>query len=259
MASLIPNEWRYVPPESLVVGRGPYAVALATILGTEAIAFGQLNAGPEANDVGAYPQVLESLARVILVVSESMSAAEVIQSHRAIWHWVGKLSSAGDQHELAFLFILPANASQESEDALAVSLGVSQINPASTGHAVWRSSGSFSEMLEVLTSIRPMDLLPVRARLATDTKHTAMAGLRSTLERDNPTAVSESARQVLAAFSGREYLLDLFCRPPSHRHGNLLRSWLNAALTNPVPQDGWNVGRQQIAEWLARDEHDRTI
>lgn len=254
----IPQQWRYAPPETLVAGDGPYAVALATVLGTEGISLGQLQSGPEAEDGGRFPQVLESLARAILVVSESMSAAEAIQCHRAAWDWIERLSSAGDQHELAFLFMLPEDTSQGFEDALAVGLGVPRIDPASTGHAVWRRTGSLSELLDVLTGIRPMDLLPLRARRAADTKHTTMAGLRATLAQDNPTTVSEAARQVLAAFSGQDYLLDLFCRAPSHRHGNLLRGWLNAAVTYPVTPEGWKVARKQLAAWLADGERDRT-
>ena len=247
----IPNEWLVDPPGTLLAGEGPYAQAVATGLGTGTISLGQLKAGPEANDGGGYSQVLERLALVILVVSESMSAAEAIQCHRAAWDWVGKLSSARDQHELAFLFILPADASQEFEDALAVGLGVTQIDPASTGHAVWRRSGSLSEMQHVLANIRPMDLLPLLARRAANAKHTAIAALRALLTQDNPIAVSEAALQVSAAFSGHEYLLDLFCRAPSHRHGNLLRGWLNEAVTSPVTQDWLAASKQHLAQWLA--------
>src|ERR1035441_4044200 len=204
MSSPIPNEWLVDPPATLLAGEGPYARAVAAGLGTSAISLGQLMAGPELNARAGYCQVLDSLAQVILVLSESMSPAEAIRCHRAAWDWVGKLSSARDQHELAFLFILPADASQEFEDALAVSLGVSQIDPASTGHAVWRRSGSLSEMHQVLANIRPTDLLPLRARQAANAKHTAIAGLRALLTQDSPTAVSHAARQILLAFSGHE-------------------------------------------------------
>ena len=137
---------------------------MAIVLGKEGISLRQLKSGPEADDGGRFPQVMESLARAILVVSEGMSAGEAIQCHRAAWDWVEELSSGRDQHELAFLFILPEDSSQEFEDALAVGLGVPRIDPASTGHAVWRRTGSLSELLDVLTGIRPMDLLPLRAR-----------------------------------------------------------------------------------------------
>jgi len=251
MSSPIPNEWLVDPPATLLAGEGPYAQAVAAGLGTTAISLSHLIAGPELNARGGYPQVLDGLAQIILVLSESMSPAEAIQCHRAAWDWVKKLSSARDQHQLAFLFILPADASQEFEGAIAVGLGVSDINPASTGHAVWRRSGSLSEMLPVLANIRPMDLLPLQARRAANAKHTAIAGLRALLTQDSPTAVNEAARQVQLAFSGHEYLLDLFCRPPSHRHGNLLRAWLNTAVTAPVTQDWWTTSKQHLAEWLA--------
>jgi len=251
MPKPIPNEWLADPPTTLLAGEGPYAQALGSVLGTETISLSHLKDGPESSDAGGYSQVLENMAQAILVVSESMSAAEAMQCHQAVWDWIRTLSSSKDQHELVFLFDLPADASQEFEDAIAVGLGVAKIDPASTGHAVWRRFGSLSEMLHVLANIRPMDLLPLQARQAANAKHTAIAGLRELLTQDSPTAVSEAARQVQLAFSGHEYLLDLFCRPPSHRNGNLLRGWLNASVTSPVTQDGWAASKQHLVEWLA--------
>jgi hypothetical protein len=87
----------------------------------------------------------------------------------------------------------------------------------------------------------------------TGSKHATLAKLHASIGANNATAVREAAREVLAAFSGCEYLLDVYCRPPSHQHGNLLRSWLNATVTEAVTQESWIENRRQIANWLARD------
>ena len=251
MPLLIPNQWRYAPPESLVVGDGAYAAVLASVFAAEVITLDNLRNGPQSNDDGGYPQVFENLARVYLVMAERMSAADALQCHEAAWDWVVKLAPARDQHELAFVFILTADDSKEFEEALAAGLGLAKIDPASTGHAVWRCSGSLTELLDVLANIQPMDLVPIRARRAADIKHTALARLCATVAVDDATAVREAACEVLAAFSGSEYLLDVFCRPPSHQHGNLLRGWLNAAVTEPVTQQGWMEKTEQLTAWLA--------
>jgi len=250
----IPNEWLVDRAETLLAGDGPYAAALATVLGTVPIPLEHLKTGPKANNDGGFPQVLEGLARAILVVSESMSAADALECHQAVWAWVGKLAPAGDQHELAFVFILPPDAADEFEDGLAAGFGLSKIDPATNGHAVWGCSGSLPELLGLLASIRPMDLIPLRAHRAADAKHAAMARLRATVAADNAAAVRAAAREVLAAFSGCEYLLDVFCRPPSHQHGNLLRSWLNGTVTESITPKEWLEKTKNLAGWLAADQ-----
>lgn len=254
MYSPIPNRWRCDPPESLVAGDGPYAVALALVVGAEAIRLEDLRAGPEPNDAGGYPQVFENLTRAFLVVPESMSAAEVLRCHQAVWEWFIKLAPGGDQHELAFVFILPPDASKGLEDALAAGLGIARIVTATTGHAVWRRSGSLLELLDLLASIRPMDLLLLRARRTADIKHAAIAKLLAAAAKADSIAIREAARKVWDAFSGREYLLDVFCRPPSHRNGNLLRSWLKKTVTETATQEGWLEERKQLAAWLEQDQ-----
>ena len=258
MLSPIPNEWLVNRAETLLSGEGPYAAALATVLGTVPIPLEHLKTGPEANNDGGFPQVLEGLVRAILVVPESMSAADALEYHQAVWAWVGKLAPAGDQHELAFIFILPPDAPKVFDDALAAGFGITKIEPATTGHAVWRCSGSLTELLGLLAAIRPMDLIPIRAHRAADAKHAALAKLRATFVTDNAAAVRAAAREVLAAFSGCEYLLDVFCRPPSHQHGNLLRNWLNATAADLVTSKEWMVGTKQVAGWLALDQNEHT-
>ena len=159
MSSNTPDEWLTSPPESLVVGDEPYAAALGAVLGTEAVHWDHLQLGPQADQDGRYPQVLQNLLRVLLVVPGSISTAQALRSHELIWRWVAKLAPDGDQHELAFLFVLPPNTSNGFEDALAAGLSLVRIVPATTGHAVWRRSASIQELIETLKSIHPMDLL----------------------------------------------------------------------------------------------------
>jgi len=253
MMSRIPDELRYKSPESLVVGIGAYSAALASIMGSVAMAFDQIHDGPEPDIGGGYPRVLDNLKRVFFVVSDDMSAAEALRCHQAIWNWVEKLSCAGDQHDLVFIFILPATASKEYEDALAVGLCVPEIVPATTGHAVWRSSGTLLGLLDLVTATRPMDLLPLMARRTVDAKRLALARLRVVIMQNDYAVIREAAQAVLDAFHSAEYHLDLFCRPPSHRHGNLLREWLHADVTGPVTHDWCATGRNQIADWLIGD------
>lgn len=256
MSSGIPGSWLTDPPETLVTGDGAYADALAFVLGTAALKRETVAAGPQPNAVGSFPRVLDELRRVLLVVSESMSAAEALQLHEALWRWVGKLASAGEQHDLAFIFILPADAPPSFDAALAVGLALSKINPATTGHAVWRRSGGLQELLDVIGHTRPMDLVALRSRRAADSRHTALAELQAAASSNDASAASAAVRNVRAAFSGREYDLDLFCRPPSHQHGNLLRKWLDAAVTSRVTPDWWATGREQLAGWLTA-QYDR--
>ena len=251
MQSEVPYEWQLVPPESVVVGVGTYTRALASILGTIVLPFDRLHAGPAPNAGGGYPRVLENVRQVLLVVPEDMAPADAMRCHRAVWGWIEKLSSAGDQHDLRFLFILPETASAGYEEALAVGLCVPVIDPATTGHAVWHRSGELSTLLKLIAAIRPMDIVRLKARRFADRRRRALAGLRIAVMGDAPETVLAAVLAVLDAFRGMEYHLDLFCRPPSHRHGNLLRGWLNAGVTGPVTQDWCAIGRGQLPAWLA--------
>lgn len=247
----LPGDWQTSPPQSLVVGDGPYTAALATLLGTASIPLALLNAPPEPNERGGYTRVLNELERVFLVVPEDMQPAEALHCHHSLWGLVEKLSSAGDHHDLAFLFILPPDASRSYEEGLAIGLAVPEIDPATTGHAVWRRSGPLSGLLDLVASIQPMDLPPLRARQARDTRHAALARMRAAIAQDSPSVGKEAARAVLDAFLDHEYHLDQFCRPPWHSHGNLLRTWLGASVTSPVTQDWWAASKQHVPEWLA--------
>lgn len=246
---LVPQEWFTNPPRTLVIGSGPFARALTGIFAAGSLDFNVLTADPASDEDGGYPRVLERLERVCLVADERISGSEALQLHGATWEWVKKLTSAGDQHELTFVFIAGGD-SKTFEEALALGLGVAAIDPATTGHGIWRMGDSLEGLLSLFGRIRPMDLLPLRARRAADVRHVALARLRTAIAQDDPSIASEAARDVLSTFSGQEYHLDLFCRHPSHRHGNLLRTWLNSAVTGSVTPDWLSTGREQFPVWL---------
>jgi hypothetical protein len=246
------------PPETLVVGDGCYAKVLAACLEAGVLSLQELSADSSVCFDNGFPRVLENLKRAILVVSNSMAPADALRCHGSVWNWVERLSSAGDQHDLEFLFILPSEDFSHYEDALALGLGVDRIDPATTCHAVWRRSGSLAELLVVLSKIQPTDLLVLRARQRSDIKRRALKKLHQSLVQDDPLVTGTAAREALAVFAGQEYNFDIFCRPPSHENGNLLRRWLNVGVTNPVTPEWQAEGRKHLAEWLLCDENGST-
>lgn len=249
MSSQIPNEWQHSPPTTLVVGDGLCTAALAMIFGTIPLPLTTLLDGPLTDEKGRFHRVFEDLKHAFIVVGEGMSAAAVIQCHQAVWNWVVKISSKKDEHGLGIVFVLP-DAANAYADGIAVGLSLSESDPATTGHALWYRSGSLVELVDVATRTIPVDLVPLRNRLARDVKHAALAQLRDAITGDDSCAVVSAAKNVLAEFSGHEYQLDVFCSPPSHRHGNLLRKWLHAAVTDSVTPEQHSNARHEIATWL---------
>jgi hypothetical protein len=242
----LPKTWLASPPQSLVVGEGPYAQALGRIVGSAVIIPNQILGGPAPNEAGGYPLVLGTLARVFLVAGPSQTAADLLRVHDALWRWLDKLSPHGDQHELAILFILPPTGDGISK-ALAAGLGLERFEPDVPGHSLALMDESLEGLLAKAAAIVPQDLPPLRARRAADARHSALIALRQAVSDE---ALLTAAIRVNEVFRGQEYLLDLFCRPPSHRHGNLLRSWLNGLVTGQVtPQDEGSSGGNP-SDWL---------
>lgn len=249
MPSPVPNDWQYSPPTTLVVGDGPCAAALAVIFGTIPLSLDALLDGPRPDEDGRFRRVFEDLKRVLIVVGDGMSAAEVIQCHQAVWHWVVTVSSKKEEHRLSIIFVLPDAASAYAH-GIAVGLSLAEIDPATTGHALWYRSGSLVELVDVAARTIPVDLVPLRNRLDRDVKYAALAQLRAAITADDSSGVVSAARKVLAEFSDHEYQLDVFCSPPSHRHGNLLRNWLRATVTDSVTPEYYTNARREIATWL---------
>ena len=249
MPSPIPDEWRVLLPTTLVVGNAQYTAALAVIFGTTPLPLNTLLDGPRPEEDGRFRRVFEDLRRVIIVVGDGMSAAEVIQCHQAVWRWVVTISSKKEEHELSIIFVLP-DATNAYAHGIAVGLSLSEIDPATTGHALWYRSGSLVDLVDVANRTIPVDLVALRSRSARDAKHAALAQLRAAITGGDSSAVVSAARKVQAEFSGHEYQLDVLCCPPSHRHGNLLRNWLHAAVTDSVTPEQHSNARREIATWL---------
>jgi hypothetical protein len=251
MGAPVPYNWLAEPPRSLVVGDGAYAAALAMITGSEFITIDALNEGPEPNERGGYPRVLNAVERVFLVVGGNQSAAEALRCHESLWSWMGKMTLAGDQHELAIVFIVPAGDAARITAALVAGLGLAGVDPVTAGHAFIPMDTPLVELLAATIRIKPMDLPPLRARQAADTAHTALRGLRRALKAGGFFEIREAASRVLAVFDGQDYLLDLFCRPSSHRHGNLLRNWLNELVTSGVTPQNADAADGGPLAWLS--------
>jgi hypothetical protein len=250
MYSPIPEKWKDESPECLVGGDGPYAAALAATFETVAISLNQLRSEPEQKAGGGFTRVLENLKRSFVVVPDSMSPVEALACHESLWSWVQKLTAGKDQHDLVFVFLLPATASASWKKALLVGLGVDGIAPTTIGHVIWQHSGCLRELLDLVVNTKPCDLVALRARRAADAKHLVIERLRVAMTNDDLSAGRNAAREVLSAFSGYEYQLDLFCRPPSHPNGNLLRRWLTTAVNDSVTLD-WNIEKYQLNQLLA--------
>lgn len=250
MSSQIPTDWQYDPPEAFVAGDGPYASALASVLGTVPVRIYQLEAGPATTKSGGFSRVFDNLKWVLLVVPEAMPASEALQCHKQVWEWVEKLSSEGEQHELAFLFVIPSGVSQNYEESLAAGLVLASIDPEATGHAVWMRSGSLMELLDLIKRTHPSDAVSMRARRASDSRHIALSQLRNALSQTDPSLCRDAAKAVRAVFGGQEYHLDLFCRPPAHQNGNRLRKWLNDTVTGAVTPEQWAEQRLRIVDCL---------
>ena len=254
MPTSVPDPWLPNPPQTLLIGDGPYARSLAFIIGGAILPSDDLLSGVEEPQEGGLPQVFGSLERVIFVAGAVQSGSDLLRWHRALWIWIEKLSPEGEQHEVALLFVLPDSSVASLEESLAVGLGLKKLDSAS-GHGVVRMGDSMESLLGKLSAICPLDLPPLRARQTADAARVALHRLGRA---HDPADIRDAASKVLTIFSGREYHLDLFCRPPSHRNGNLLRGWLRAIVTDGVTPDSVKEGNH-LAEWLADLEGDNPI
>jgi len=209
-----------------------------------------LTSGPEPNEGGGYPRVLEDLKRVFLVVTGCQSAAEVLRCHESLWKWVRELTSAQEEHDLSIQFILRPDAGRSFEESLAIGLAVPTIDPESTGHAIARMSDGLAGVLGVAARTLPKDLVCLRARQKVDARCVALNHLRDAAGGASDfAAVRTAAGDVLALFEC-EFYLDLFCRPPTHPNGHKLRLLLRQIVTNSVTQNTQEALSKEILNLL---------
>ena len=246
----IPDSWRSSPPHLLVVGERAYASALAQVLEAACIRPVEIAAEPAPNEGGGYPKVLGALERMFLVAGTGQTAADLLLWHEAVWDWVCKLSPDGDQHELAVAWLVPPRCGASLGEGILTGLGLCETDAPAAGHALIPIDAPLAEILATVARITPSDLPPFRARLASDQRHGSLRALRRALEAGDGSGIGEAAAKVLEVFAGREYLLDLFSRPPSHPHGKLLRTWLNRLVTGEgTPQNAGTIDGGPLS-WL---------
>lgn len=238
----IPDAWLASPPETLVAGEGAFAAALALILGAGRIEFEALRTDPFPLPGGAYPLVLDELRRVFLVAGTHHGAAELLAAHAGMWRWVERLSEGRDQHLLAVVFVLPPEAGEGLISSLALALALPGFDPATSGHSVVRMDEPLEKLLETAAATRARDAVVLRNRIEADQRHAALRELAKAAgapDAPSPDGATDEALQlatarVLEQFAGREYDLDLFCRPPHHANGNALRQALRRIVTGEV-------------------------
>lgn len=237
-----------------MVGNGPYAKTLASLLEAGFVPLERVEAPVETDSEGRTFLIFEDLERVLFVVPHGMSDSEILRHHRRLLEWVARLSSAGDQHDLTFIFILDDSSHGGFKNALAAGLGIAAIIP-ETGHTVFPKSGALSELLDLLRLGRPFDLASLRARQASDSKRTALARLRLAVGRNESAEARAAAEDILRLFAGREHLIDLFCRPPAHQNGNSLRHWLREVSIGSLAQGDWRTAVGNLADWLGTGDN----
>ena len=240
MPHSIPNDWFSEPPRLLVVGGGPYANSLAQVLGAAQLALECLEGGPERNEGGGFSRVLDHLETVFLVMPDAIAPAEALWHHHWIWDWIEKLTLGREFHEVAVIFILGAEVPASFDLALATSLAVVAVDPAICGHAIWRSSGELPDLIKVARQLIRKDLQALRCRRSVNVQCKSLRALVAVAQSDaDDKAWSSVVNSVADAFRSRNnYLnMDLFCVPPCHRNGHLLRQLLHAAVTEPVTPD----------------------
>jgi len=228
-------------PETLIVGDGPFALALALILNAGHIGFESLMAAPAPLASGAFPLVLDSLQRVFLVAGTHHCIADLLTARAGVWGWVERLSVEREYHPVAVIFVLRPETGEGFISSLALALGLDEFDQPSSGHSVVRMGDPLKKMLTTADRTARRDAVTHQSRLKADRRYRALMRLRTVGVDD--TGDSESMRivaaSVLEVFFEREYDLDLFCCPPSHPNGNVVRKLLNKAVTGSVTQEEW--------------------
>lgn len=194
-----------------------------------------LEGGPERNEGGGFSRVLDHLETVFLVIPYDIAPAEALWHHHWVWDWIEKLTLGKEFHEVAVIFVLGAEVPTSFDHALATSLAVVAVDPAICGHAIWRSSGELPDLIKLTRQSIRKDLQALRCRRAADVRGKSLRALAAAVRSDADDKVWSAVVSAVAdAFRKTENDLDLFCFPPCHRNGNLLREWLHSAVTEPV-------------------------
>lgn len=237
-----------------MAGNGPLAEVLGQVLSGDVIGIEALDMEPlQAEEEGGGYPLLKELHSVMMVVPMSAGLTDVARWVDQIWRLVGRFSSAGDQHDLRWVFVPVASESGRIEEGLGAFLAVpSEAQLTSLGYGIWCPQYSLEELGRVWRSIHPKDLLALRARQNRDGRRRALSTLLGTLQGDDPDAVVAAANEVATQFPDKEdFLLDVFCRPPDHHlNGGKLRRWLAEVVTRGVTPHLCSSSRSEVEGWL---------
>lgn len=233
MAIRVPDEWLASPPEILVIGNGPFAMAFAQILMAARVAADEILGGLQPGGCGA-SRVLDDLRRVFIVAESSQASADLLCVEEAFWRWIEVLTADKEQHRVAVQFILPPQSFADYVGSLALGLSCHRLDPGSTGHGASSMADGLAQILTLSTEIQPKDQVALWNRRISDQYRSVLSAFERAVGCDDFREAQEAAEAVTAAFVGREYRIDLFCRPPCHSNGNRLRSILNEIVTGSV-------------------------
>lgn len=250
MPTAIPESWEPFPPHSLVVGGGPVAKALTLIFEAATLDHESLVAGPTPSDGGKFPNVLNELTRVFVVTDSKMSASDHLSYFEAIWNWVERLSKEGPEQRLSFIHVLPSSASSAFESSLATGMALDCLDPVSNANGVWRPAQSLSELLLVLGTLVPKDLVFFNGRRRADKRRIALAVLKIAGITGSVSEMVAAATEVRRVFADSEYDLDMFCSQPCHSNGNRLGTILRLLVTTGVTQEVTETLRGEIPSLL---------
>lgn len=219
----------------MVVGAGAYAAALSAVLDAECLHPSTAQSEPPTNANGGYDLILNPLKRVFIVSNTGCEADQLLRVHDAVWKWIGLLTKHKDSHAVAMLFLVPELSAQSFGKTLAAGLGLEAFSSSESGFGIVSMNAPLADILRVASGIHAQDLQKLRGRRNADLRFKA---LRSLLQAVTTVETCAAAIQVKQVFDEREYLIDSFCLKPSHPNGNLLRKWLDRAVTQGVtPSD----------------------
>ncbi len=250
------DEWSAAPPHLLVAGDGPFAVALGQVLSGTMISLNALDERAQEDEVagGESYHLLEELHSIMMIVPLNAGFTDVARWVDQVWGMVERFSSAKDQHDLRWLFVPVANDHVRLEEGLRAVLAMQTGAQLTThGYGVWCPQRSLEALVGGWQTIDPTDLFTLRARRNRDGRWRALRALLDAVQGENPEAVVAVANEVATHFFKHEYLLDVFCRPPSHQHGNKFRHWLAEIVTHGVTPHLDINSRSAVEGWLLQE------
>lgn len=246
------DEWSANSPHLLVAGDGSLAAVLGHVLGASVMSLNALDEHAlEGEEEGESYRLLEKVHSIMIIVPLSAGLTDVARWVDQIWGLVERLSSMCDQHDLRWVLVPVASNPGSLEEGLGAVLAVPTVAQlASHGYGIWCPQHSLEDLVRVWQSVLPNDLLTLRARRNQDGRRRVLGALLGALQDNNQEAVVAVAKEVATQFFKHEYLLDVFCRPPSHQRGSKLRRWLTEVVTHGVTPHLCSSSHSEVESWL---------